>query len=209
MKNTMTRITRVAAPHHVVPNGNSTNGDLPPSTRAAQLAEHLTNNQTQAQDSDSESFQQLLREVLAGNFDQSTEDDLEIEVNGRLIFVIVRAGIEAAISPSPFISSSSLRKHVVDSLRAIELTVQRSPGVLYTAAPSPPENDEPGVPLYQWLLPKVLALLSKNEFLELFDQIVALLVVCIKAQEIFSKPDLGSAGVLIYIKGFIRGRKLS
>lgn len=72
------------------------NGDIPPSTLAAQIADRMVDGHHGPRDDDSENFQLLLQELLEAS-DATSQPESNIAddpaVNSRLIYVIVRAGL--------------------------------------------------------------------------------------------------------------------
>ena len=201
----MARGLREASLPKPVANGENTSyGDLPPSTRAAQLAEHFASATGRGEDKNQESFQLLLDEVLAGNVEPSTNDvPLETQVNARLIFVIVRAGIDAALSPSPFVNRSSLAKQLNDSLKATVLTIERCPAVLRAKAPLEDHPRGTNLPFHLWLIPKVLAAASFTNADGIHENVTAVIASCVRATKVDRSLVVP---VDVYVKGLVRGQ---
>lgn len=139
------------------------NGDPPQSTAAAQLVNHFTNRNKHPRVQDQETFRQLLREVLGTENDQNAHADAfetDINVNYKLIYVIVKAGLDVLTPDDPFGGSRELRLQAVESLSAIQHTIKRNPEVLFVGPPFQEGDPKPQGPLYMWLIPKLLALIS-------------------------------------------------
>ncbi|KAL8891174.1 MAG: hypothetical protein Q9215_001770 [Flavoplaca cf. flavocitrina] len=136
------------------------NGDIPPSTLAAQIADRMVDRHHGAQDDDSENFQLLLQELLEAN-DATSQPESNIAddpaVNCRLICVIVRAGLGGARTGSTVDEQQKRQLDVTRSLQAIHLIVSRSPTTLYQPLDAFDPSITPGLPQFAWLLPRILA----------------------------------------------------
>lgn len=134
--------------------------DLPPSTLAAQIVNNLTKSEQQSRHYDQDSFRQLLREILdaenEGNC-QSEAIETNITVNYRLIYVVVRAGLEVVLHENPFEHQKVIETQGLNSLAVICSTIRRSPEVLFFLPDDHESNLERSGPLYMWLVPRLLA----------------------------------------------------
>lgn len=139
------------------------NGGNPPApTFAAQIVETFTQAQYPARQPDKEEFQRLLQEILnpeddGDDFAESIETN--VDVNCRLIYVVVRAGLEPFLNRDSSRNQDEFHKQAIASLSVVELTVRRSPGVLFSAFHSPNHL----VPLYLWLLPRLFIILGSTK----------------------------------------------
>ncbi|KAL8790467.1 MAG: hypothetical protein Q9213_000619 [Squamulea squamosa] len=140
--------------------GHSRNGDVPPSTLVAQITDRMVIGQHNSRNTDKESFQLLLREILEGG-DATSQPDGNIgddaAVNSRLICVIVRAGLGQVQTFPQVDEQNSIALDCVSSLQAIDLTISRCPDALLHPLETFDPNIAPGIPLFAWLIPKVLA----------------------------------------------------
>ena len=149
---------------HSTLSGSQYNGP-PPSTYAAQIVDTLTKARQQPKPNERELFQQLLREILgAGEAQEPQAETVEtdINVNYRLIYVVVRAGLEVLLQEDPFQQQSVLSEQALNSLAVIQLTIERSPEVLFFVPSVHEPGFEPGGPLYLWLLPKLMSILGNG-----------------------------------------------
>ena len=118
-------------------------------------------------DFDKASFDLLLEESLG--HDDFGEPNLgtDIDTNHKLISVLFKAGIDRAFgnSKNPFNAYDAGRDELqfVSCLDVINLAVQRSPGVLFVLTTPAELSVHEAVPLYVWLMPKLLALLSADQ----------------------------------------------
>lgn len=137
-------------------------GNPPASTVAAQIVENLTQGQYPARQPDKEEFQRLLQEILNPDDDgDEIAESIEtnVDVNCRLIYVVVRAGLEPLSNQESFEEHDDLHKQAIASLSVVELTVRRSPGVLFSTIHGPQQVG----PLYLWLLPRLFIILGSTK----------------------------------------------
>ena len=141
---------------------NGLNGDPPQSTLAEQLVNRFTSDTRILPPQDDDTFTQLLREVLDGDayLNSAQTPETNLDVTYRLIYVIVKAGLEVLTSDDPFARHEERTDQALTSLKAIELTFCRSPNALFHVPSSSIDATLENIPLILWLLPKVLALLS-------------------------------------------------
>ena len=137
--------------------------DPPPSTLAAQIVHNLTKRNDHSKHQDQESFKQLLRDILdAGDENDEQSDSIEtnVEVNHKIVYVVVRSGIEVLFQDDPFNTKTDLVKQGLSSLAVIELTIRRSPEVLFFRINSHDLDPKLGGPLFLWLVPVFLSILA-------------------------------------------------
>ena len=115
---------------------------------------------------DADSLLQLIDECLAtDNTGQPAIGD-DAVVHHTLICVIVKAGLEplSAGHADPFSDPGRHADHITRCLQVIELAIRRSPSVLHVV--SGPDHIGPTdheVPLFLWLVPKLLSLLGSQQ----------------------------------------------
>ena len=139
------------------------NGEPPQPTLAAQLVNRITSGERPPRKQDEETFKQLLREVLENENVPSTtarQAGTNLEVNYKLIYVIVKAGLDPANHSNPFDQRDDPIKRACESLDAIRITLRQAPNVLFSSAFPGLECSAVNPPLMLWLFPKVLALLT-------------------------------------------------
>ena len=126
----------------------------PPSTYAAQIVDSLENT-TRLRSSSGHSrlqLRELLKRVLAANSKGILVDeavDSSLEVNHKLICVIARACLPDPRDPSQDVDDFD--EEARDSLAVIQLTITRTPEVLWAGSPRDP--------LFLWLIPHLIRLL--------------------------------------------------
>ena len=113
-----------------------------------------------------DSFAQLLNECLDTDADGEPALGTDVVTNHRLICVILKTGIDAKTSGQvdPFASHASKSQNLLRCLDVIELVVDGAPDVLFqeTLQNDHGQADEI-VPLFAWLLPKLMLLKNPYE----------------------------------------------
>ena len=185
------------------------NGDPPPSTFAAQIVQNLTSHGRRSGRGTSPShLRQLLQRILDGDRSddpQAGTIETDLDVNFRLIYVIVRAGLEILSSPNPFDDEEDIKYQALDCLAVISLTIKRSPKVLFHA-PGPHEPDVgPKGPLFLWLIPQLIGLLRPNSDKRLLDAVMTVLKAALVARSGSLSLKSRTNPVLKYIRGCLNG----
>lgn len=184
------------------------NAELPQSTLAAQLVSHFTDGKKHPKKQDEETFSQLLREILGtGNAQVVRTEPLETDndVDWKLIYVIVKAGLEDITSKDPFDGKPELSRQVTDSLAAINLTIKKNPEVLFVAPQSQEIDPRPIGPLYLWLVPKLLALTGCLQDSVAIEGIRRVLTTFLVSERKTHVRKMNLHPVLRYVKGCIDG----
>ena len=185
------------------------NAEPPQSTLTAQLVSHFTDGKKHPKYQDEETFGQLLREILGTESGQvvhpeSLEKDCDMD--SKLIYVIVKAGLGKATSNDPFNGNAELSRQATDSLAAINITLKRNPEVLFVAPQFQELDPRPIGPLYLWLMPKLLALTGCLQDSGTIDGVLRVLMTFLvnerktHARKVYLHP------VLKYMKGCINGQ---
>ena len=185
----------------------SPNAKQPQSTLTAQLVSHFTNGKKGPQTQDEEALSQLLQEILGTESDQVGREagKTDSDVDCKLIYVIVKAGLEKATLDDPLHGKTGLSRQATDSLAAIDFTIKRNPEVLFVAPQFQGLDPRPIGPVYLWLLPKLLALTGRLQDSGITDGVLAVLTTFsinerkTHVQKVISHP------VLKYMKGCING----
>ncbi|KAG9767193.1 hypothetical protein KCU95_g17617, partial [Aureobasidium melanogenum] len=127
----------------------------PPSTLAAQLVKnHVDTARGLNQPDTTVTFRQLLQEILS----KSSVPETDVDVNHKLIKVVVEAGLDVLFQDDPFAQWDFLIPQAIDSLAVIQSTIQRQPDILFHNAST---NSDQNPHLLLWLFPKLL-MLSKH-----------------------------------------------
>ena len=134
---------------------------LPPSSSI--LATHIAPvNGSGLPDVDPKIFAQLIEECLGCDEDAQPRVGTDVAVNHRLICVILKAGIDPASidGDDPFKAEGRDGDHITRCLDVIDIAIRRSPLVLYAiSGPDDLEPEDHNVPLFVWLIPRLLWLL--------------------------------------------------
>lgn len=148
------------------------NNVLPPSTIAAQIVHHHSENIARREPEKKALFGQLLQEYLR----DPTAEELDAHLNGKLIDVVAEAGLDVLLRDNLF-DQHVLLPQAVDSLSVIKLTIQRSSELLLSArsegragSPSP----------FLRLLPKLISLLGRSSLLSIQNDLKDVLSECVK-----------------------------
>ena len=186
----------------------SPNAEQPQSTLAAQLVSHFTNGKKRPRNQDEETFSQLLREILGTESGQVVRREAiktDSDVDCKLIYVIVKAGLEKASLDDRFDGKTGLYRQATDSLAAINSTIKRNPEVLFVAPQFQESDPRSAGPLYLWLLPKLLALTGRLQDSGITDGVLAVLTTFSINERKTHVPKVISHPVLKYVKGCING----
>lgn len=184
------------------------NTEPPQSTLAAQLVSHFTDGKKHPKKQDEETFSQLLLEILGtGSAQVVRTEPLETDndVDYKLIYVIVKAGLENITSKDPFDGKPVLSRQVTNSLAAINLTIKKNPEVLFVAPHSQEIDPQPIGPLYLWLVPKLLALTGCLQDSVAIEGILCVLTTFLVSERKTHVRKMNLHPVLRYIKGCING----
>ena len=183
--------------------------DPPPSTLAAQIVDSLTKRKTHSKHRDQESFQQLLREILdAGDEQNGHSESIEtnVEVNHKIIYVVVRSGIEVLFNDDPFNKRDDLSKQSLSSLAVIGLTIRRSPEVLFFKPKAQEFDPKLGGPLFLWLVSILLNVLAREENRDIQAATVQLLQTILKLERKTHFRGIKPQTILQFIQGCIKGK---
>ncbi|MCJ1379315.1 serine/threonine-protein kinase M1 [Xylographa soralifera] len=145
-------------------NGQQTNGYPPPSTFAAQIVDNLASARRLSNSTDNQAdLRQLLQMILDADRDGdplSEAIETSIEVNYRLIYTIVRAGLEVLSSYNPFDNTRDVQVQALNTLAVVDLTIRLYPEVLFWVPSNNDPTVRPGGPLFLWLVPQLINLLG-------------------------------------------------
>ena len=187
-----------------------TNGDPPPSTYAAQIVDNLTGAKRRSSSGNNEAhLRQLLQMIL--DADRNGESlpgatETNIEVNYRLIYTIVRAGLEILLTGSPFEDRADVQAQACNTLAVVNLTIRRSPEVLFCTS----EADDPitrlGGPLFLWLVPHLVNLLHYDMSREIIEEAEKVLRTALSVQTRTSTLRTRLHPILRYFQGCTAGR---
>ena len=186
----------------------SQNAEPPQSTLAAQLVSHFTDGKKHPKNQDEETFRQLLREILgteSGHIVRAEPLETDSDVDCKLIYVIVKAGLENVYSDDPFNGKIELSRQAADSLTAINFTIKRNPEVLFVAPQFQGPDPRPIGPLYLWLLPKLLALIGCLQDSETVDGVIRVLTTLLVTERKTHVKRANLNPILKYVKGCING----
>lgn len=191
------------------PNGHVPDGEIPQSTLAAQLLHRLEGDQ-RGSSYQRVTFRQLLQEVLDVHREPSgSAVSVNSDVtNYKLVFVIVKAGLE------PLIAGDSLSHHeesieqALDSIKAVSLTLSQTPGLLAVAIGNDTQNEVSNTPMLFWLLPKLVLLmcLSKIESVRIACENCLLDVLAMDAK--MHVKGYKSRASLRFLQGCANGKRI-
>ncbi|RAL13613.1 protein kinase MEC1 [Aspergillus homomorphus CBS 101889] len=131
------------------------------STLAAQFVPRLSSQCDQTRSLTKEAFSQLRNELLGGRYSRLQLNGSIIDV-AKLLCIALKAGLEPCIKDRS-LYSEDLQTQLSDCLDIIQTIIEKAPLALVAVAdPEILGNDE-SVPLYSWLLVRLLQLASSCE----------------------------------------------
>ena len=185
------------------------NDEVPPSsTFAAQIVDGLTKPRQTLKSDRQANFRQLLQEILDADQNEGhhTAVETNVQVNSKLIYVTVRAGLEVLPKDNPFDHQADLQKQALNSLAVIDLTIRRSPEVLFFVPERSDNPEKPRTPLFLWLVPQLLKLLGHHHNENLRKAVIRVLGTAISAQRSLSTLRTKIAPIQKYVQGCIKGQ---
>lgn len=129
---------------------------------------------------------QLLDEVLASDAESSRGD---VATHHKLIFVTVKAG---------------LQKYPIDSLKAINVTLRRCSIVLFASLDQ--DASRTGSPVFLWLIPSIISLLSQTTSPEVLAQCSISLHLVLTLEKKLHVKGVKPRLVWRYLKGCLKGK---
>ncbi|KAF2828831.1 hypothetical protein CC86DRAFT_319926 [Ophiobolus disseminans] len=151
-------------------NGNS--HAPPPSTIAAQIVQNAANLYTREDAAAKVSFGELVKEFL--QHPSTDEPDPQLVA---LVCVIAEAGLEGLFKDDPF-AQDQQRQQGIDSIAALNLIIQKKPHLLLSAKDAD-EQASPQPPLFIWLFPKLVGLMTHVTLQPLHQHARDLLGLCL------------------------------
>lgn len=151
-----------------VVNGSWRKDDSPAPTLAAQIVERISTTGRQPHAGTGEDFEQLLLEINRSTASGNTAAEQNFHVNCRLIYVVAKAGLEVLLTDDPFASWDLQLSHASTGLDIICLTIQRTPDVLFLDVP---DGSAAPIPLFLWLIPKIICFTAVPKFEILQDML--------------------------------------
>lgn len=190
-------------------NGQQSNGNPPSSTFAAQIVGNLASARRLSDTADKQAaLRQLLQMILDAERDGdalSEAVEMNVDVNYRLIYTIVRAGLEVLSSENPFDDDREVRVQALNTLAVVELTIGRCPEVLFYVPDSNVSPPRPGGPLFLWLVPHLINLLDLDFDKGVREDAARVLGAALFVQTRTSTLRVRLHPVLKYIQGCIKG----
>ncbi|MCJ1477208.1 serine/threonine-protein kinase M1 [Lambiella insularis] len=189
-------------------NAQRSNGNPPPSTFAAQIVDNHASARRLSDTTDKQAdLRQLLQMILDAKQDGDTLSEAvetNLEVNYRLIYTIVRAGLEVLSSQSPFDDDLEVHVQALNTLAVVDLTIRRFPEVLFCIPSGTDSSVRPGGPLFLWLMPHLINLLSLEFDKEINEAAAKVLGTALSVQTRASTSRTRLHPVLKYIQGCIK-----
>jgi serine/threonine-protein kinase ATR len=145
----------------------------PPSTIAAQIVQNASNLHTHHDAAAKVSFGELVKEFL--QHPSTDEPDPQLVA---LICVIAEAGLEGLFKDDPF-AQDQQRQQGIDSISALNLIIRKKPHLLLSAKDAD-QHGSPQPPLFIWLFPKLVGLMSHATLQLLHHHAQDLLTSCLE-----------------------------
>lgn len=194
--------TQRSAPS-VVTNGYI-NDNPPPSTIAAQIVRNASRTNVRQDLATKVSFGVLVKEFLQHpNTDDSGDPQLV-----ALICVIAEAGLEALFKDDPFAQDQHKQQEQgIDSIAALTKILEQKPHLLLSVNESDGQaNGSPPPPLFVWLFPKLLGLLTHATLQPLHEPAQGLLSLCLNVLARTSVFWRHAAALRRFYKAGIQGK---
>lgn len=104
-------------------------------------------------------------------------EEATVETNAQLVSVVAEAGVDVLVKGNPF-APDALVQQAKDSLTVISYTIQKIPALLLFTGIGHPGDQ---LPLFLWLLPKILNLLGRCHMGVLRHHLCNVLTTCIRS----------------------------
>lgn len=181
--------------------------NLPPSSI---LAARVVNGDATS-DFDQASFNQLLEESLGADENGQPNLGSDVQVNHKLICIILKAGVDPTIrdtKDNPFQSNGPSSKDSAQfpcCLDVIRTAIERSPEVIYVkSVPEDQISSNTSLPLFVWLIPKLLPVLAENAVTGSREAIIKVITETLVADGHVLKGSQGKF-VFDFIMGCVSG----
>jgi serine/threonine-protein kinase ATR len=148
------------------------NGVPPPSTIAAQIVHNASHIHSRQDAAAKVTFGELVKEFL--QHPSTDEPDPQLVA---LICVISEAGLEGLFKNDPF-AQNQQRQQGIDSIAALSLIIQKKPHLLLSVRDAD-DDGCPRPPMFIWLFPKLLALLTHTTLQPLHQPAQGFLSLCL------------------------------
>ncbi|KAF3048901.1 serine/threonine-protein kinase M1 [Didymella keratinophila] len=152
-------------------NGNA-NGNLPPSTIAAQIVNNAAKSHSRQDAASKVTFGELLKEFL--QHPNTDEPDAQLVA---FICVVAEAGLEGLFRNDPF-AQDEQREQGIRSINAITYLLHRKPHLLLQPKDGE-DSGSPRPPVILWLFPKLLGLLTHATLPPIHPHVEGLLSLCL------------------------------
>jgi serine/threonine-protein kinase ATR len=139
-------------------NGLSGSAEPASSILAAQLPQLVSQGNSAHGYLTRETFSQLRQELVDGKCGQLRLDDSTADAS-RLICIVLQAGVEPCVKGDRFLQGDS-EGQILDCLDIVQTILERSPQVLGEICDPTILGENASVPLYAWLILRLLSLLS-------------------------------------------------
>jgi hypothetical protein len=172
----------------------------PPSTIAAQIVQNASNLHARHDAAAKVSFGELVKEFL--QHPSTNEPDPQLVA---LICVIAEAGLEGLFKDDPF-AQDQQRQQGIDSISALNLIIQKKPHLLLSTK-DVEEEGGPQAPLFLWLYPKLLGLMSHITLQALHQYAQNLLGLCLEVLVRVPSFWRNAASLAALYRSSIEGKK--
>ena len=182
----------------------------PPSTYAAQIVDNIESARSRPYPSGSRlHLKELLHRVLEADRRGIFADgafDSSLEVNHKLICVIVRACLTFSHAQDPFEALGDTSVQARDSLAVIQLTIRRCPEVLWVSLQGEDNYARPEGSLFVWLVPHLLSLLHYKNESDIQNGVQNVLETMLNVRKRSSKTKGTGQRMVRYVQGCVDGK---
>lgn len=184
----------------------------PASTLASQIIENLTQTTINSKSQNRQIFRRLLQEILHSEDDGDNvveTAETNVNVNYRLIYVVVRAGLESLFDDEVAKDQDETQKQAVASLSVVDLTLRRCPAVLFLIFQSHETDLQFNGPLYLWLVPKLFLIIGRTKDIDLRSGSLRVLKTMLQIEKKANLKQCKFRLIFKYLQGCIDGQSIS
>lgn len=183
----------------------------PPSTYAAQIVHNLESAKARPQLSGHRpQLKDLFKKVLdldeLGAVDDETFER-NLEINHKLIWTIVKGCLILHGTGNPFDNHHDVVEQAKDGLAVIEVTIRRTPAILFLSIPEDAGYSRNEGALFQWLIPHLLTLLHLDHGKSIQDGARKVLGTMLSVQIQSSAKRRVKQPISRFIRGCMHGKK--
>lgn len=150
----MSRRSGLSSQNHGRVDVSGQNGDPPAPTLTAKIVDKISVTRGHPHSGTGDDLVQLFEELSRSSPSGTAAIEINAQVNCKLVYVVTKAALDALDANQPSAKRDVQLSNASTGLSIICLTLRRAPDILFLDVP---DGDVPAIPLFIWLLPKMLA----------------------------------------------------